>query len=194
MGLPQPAPHFNLDGYMAWEARQAERHEYVAGEVFGREGASSTHNIINGNLAIGLRSALRGTPCRVFLIDMKLRVDAADAVFYPDVLVTCDPRDKTPEADTAKRHPSLIVEVLSDSTAAYDRGFKFEQYRAIDTLREYLLVEQNRRHIDLFRRGEEGRWVLEPISDTNKIALLDTRVTLSLDELYEDVEFAEQAE
>lgn len=194
MGLPLSKVRFSIDDYMAWEAEQAERHEYLNGEVFAMTGARDAHNTIAGNIFAGLRAVLRGTPCRAFIADMKLRVDAADAVFYPDVLVTCDPRDKTPEADTAKRHPSLIVEVLSDSTAAYDRGFKFEQYRAIDTLREYLLVEQNRRHIDLFRRGEEGRWVLEPLSDTDKITLLDSRVTLSLDELYEDVEFAERTE
>ncbi len=144
MGLPQLAPRFSIDDYMAWEAKQVERHEYVGGEVFVRESASSVHNIINGNLAIGLRSALRGTPCHVFLIDMKLRVEAADAVFYPDVLVTCDARDKGPDADTAKCHPCLIVEVLSESTATYDRGLKFEHYRGIDTLKEYLLVEQDR--------------------------------------------------
>lgn len=194
MGLPLSKVRFSIDDYMAWEAEQAERHEYLNGEVFAMTGARDAHNTIALNIAGGLRAALRGTPCRAFIADMKLRVDAADAVFYPDVLVTCDPRDKTPEADTAKRHPSLIVEVLSDSTAAYDRGFKFEQYRAIDTLREYLLVEQNRRHIDLFRRGEDGRWVLEPLSDTGKITLLDSRVTLSLDELYEDVEFVERME
>lgn len=194
MGLPLSKVRFSIDDYMAWEAEQAERHEYLNGEVFAMTGARDAHNTIAGNMFAGLRAALRGTPCRAFIADMKLRVDAADAVFYPDVLVTCDPRDKTPEADTAKRHPSLIVEVLSDSTAAYDRGFKFEQYRAIDTLREYLLVEQTRRHIDLFRRGEDGRWVLEPLSDTDKITLLDSRVTLSLDEIYEDVEFVERME
>ncbi len=194
MGLPQIEPRFSIDDYMGWEAEQAERHEYLNGEVFAMTGARDTHNTIALNIASGLRATLRGTPCRAFIADMKLRVDAADAVFYPDVLVTCDPRDKTPEADSAKRHPSLIVEVLSESTAAYDRGLKFEHYRKIDTLREYLLVEQDRRHIDLFRRGEDGRWVLESVGDKDKIELLDPGVTLTLDEIYEDVAFSARPE
>lgn len=194
MGMPEAAPLFSIDDYMAWEAKQAERHEYIGGEAFVRESASSVHNIINGNLAIRLRSALRGTPCQVFFIDMKLRIDAADAVFYPDVLVTCDPRDKGAYADTAKRHPSLIVEVLSDSTAAYDRGLKFEHYRNIETLREYLLVEQDRRHVDLFRLGGDGRWVLESFSDKDCITLFDPGVALTLDAIYEDVDFTDHAQ
>ncbi len=194
MGMPEAAPLFSIDDYMAWEAEQAERHEYLNGEVFAMTGARDAHNTIALNIAGHLREKLRGTPCRAFIADMKLRVDAADAVFYPDVLVTCDPRDKGANADTAKRHPSLIVEVLSESTAAYDRGLKFEHYRNIETLREYLLVEQDRRHIDLFRRGEDGRWVLEPIGDMAPIELLDPSVALSLDEIYEDVDFTARSE
>lgn len=194
MGMPEAVPRFSIDDYMAWEAEQAERHEYLNGEVFAMTGARDAHNTIAGNIFAILRSALRGTPCRAFIADMKLRVDAADAVLYPDVLVTCDPRDKTPEADTAKRHPSLIVEVLSESTAAYDRGLKFEHYREIDTLREYLLVEQDRRHIDLFRLGEDGRWVLESFGDEERIELLDPGVALTLDSIYEDVDFSVRTE
>lgn len=104
-------------------------------------------------------------------------------------MVTCDPRDKGANADTAKRHPSLIVEVLSESTAAYDRGLKFEHYREIETLREYLLVEQDRRHIDLFRLGEDGRWVLESFGGEGAITLESVNTTLEIAAIYEDVEF-----
>lgn len=189
MGQPQPKPGFSLDDYMAWEAEQVERHEYLNGEVFAMTGARDTHNTIAGNIFANVREKLRGRPCRAFIADMKLRVDTADAVFYPDVLVTCDPRDKTPESATAKHYPKLIVEVLSDSTAAYDRGLKFEHYRSIDTLQEYLLVEQDRRHVDLFRRGENGRWALEPANEiTVELESLGTR--LLLDEIYEDTDLA----
>lgn len=190
MGLPQLAPRFSLDDYMAWEAEQAERHEYLNGEIFAMTGARDAHNTIAGNIFASLRSSLRGGPCRAFIADMKLRVEAADAVFYPDVLVTCDPRDKGPDADTAKRHPSLIVEVLSESTAAYDRGLKFERYRNIETLREYLLVEQDRRHVDLFRLGGDGRWVLESFGDEGAITLESVNTALEMAEIYEDVEFS----
>ncbi len=94
---------------------------------------------------------------------MKLRIERADAVFYPDVFVTCDARDRQPEASLAKQHPALIIEVLSDSTAAFDRGRKFELYQQIDTLQEYLLIEQDRKHADLFRKNSEGLWVLRAV-------------------------------
>ncbi len=189
MGQPLVNPGFSIDDYLVWEAEQVERHEYLNGEVFAMTGARDTHNTIALNIASQLREKLRGRPCRAFIADMKLRVDTADAVFYPDVLITCDPRDKTPESATAKRHPSLIVEVLSDSTAAYDRGLKFEHYRNIETLQEYLLVEQDRRHVDLFRRSKDGRWVLEPANET-KLELESLAVSLLLDDIYEDVTWA----
>jgi len=136
MGAPQPTPHLGIDDYLAWEAGQPERHEYLQGEVYAMTGARDAHNTIAGNLFVLLREGLRGGPCRVYIADMKLRLDAAEAVFYPDLMVTCDPRDRTAEADTCKRHPKLLVEVLSESTAAYDRGRKFELYRSIDTIEE----------------------------------------------------------
>ena len=152
-------------------------------------GARDGHNTIAGNVFAALRSALRGSPCRAFIADMKLRVDACDAVFYPDILVTCDPRDRAPEADTAKHHPILLVEVLSESTAAYDRGLKFEQYRNLASLREYLLVEQDRRHVDLFRREEDGRWLLCEANADQAIELESIGQRLTLATIYEDVEF-----
>ena len=152
-------------------------------------GARDSHNTIAGNLFAALRSALRGSPCRAFIADMKLRIDAADAAFYPDVMVTCDGRDKTPETDLAKRHPTLIVKVLSESTAAYDRGLKFEYYRNIDSLKEYLLVEQDRRHADLFRKGKDDLWVLYASGETDDVVLESVGMRLSMDLLFEDVSF-----
>lgn len=190
MGAPQAKPIFSIEDYLAWEAQQPERHEYLQGEVFAMTGARDAHNTIAGNLLVQLRNSLRGGPCRVYISDMKLRVDAADAVFYPDLMVTCDPRDRGPEADIHKRHPKLIVEVLSESTAAYDRGRKFEVYRTIDTLQEVLLVEQDRRHVDLFRREADGRWVLESYGPKGEVPLASVGVRLTLDSIYEDVELA----
>lgn len=193
MGTPQHTPRFSLDDYMAWEAQQTERHEYLNGEVFAMTGAKDAHNTIALNIATHLRSALRGTPCRAFIADMKLRLDQADAVFYPDLLVTCDPRDRSPEADTAKHHPILLVEVLSESTAAYDRGLKFEQYRRIEGLQEYLLVEQDRRHVDIFRKDDLGRWVLESCGPEGQFTLSSLGLALTMDLVYEDVAFAQDS-
>lgn len=192
MGAPQQTVTFGLDDYMLWEAEQNERHEYLNGEVFAMTGARDAHNTIALNTASLLRSALRGGPCRAYIADMKLRVDSADAVFYPDVMVTRDPRDRGPGADLAKRHPTLLVEVLSESTAAYDRGLKFERYRLIETLREVLLIEQDRRHVDLFRREDESRWVLESHGPEGSFELVSLGVTLTLDDLYADVEMLDR--
>lgn len=189
MNAVTPLPRFGIDDYIAWEAEQSERHEYLRGEVFAMTGARDAHNTIALNIASMLKSAFRGSPCRAFIADMKLRIDEADAIFYPDVMVTCDPRDRLPEADIAKHHPVLIVEVLSESTAAYDRGLKFEQYRTIPSLREYLLVEQGRRHVDLFRRVDDGRWLLCADIPADEVVLESVGQRLSLAAIYEDVEF-----
>lgn len=186
MGMALKKETMNAADYLVWEETQMERHEFVAGEVFAMAGARDSHNTIALNTATALRSALRGTPCRTFIGDMKLQVDAVDAYFYPDVMVTCDPRDKLPEADLSKAYPRLIVEVLSDSTARYDRSRKFEYYQHIETLQEYLLIEHDRRHVDLFRRNEEGLWVLHPLSDQGSITLASVEVSLDLDLIFED--------
>lgn len=160
MTLPAAKPLFDAPAYLAWEAEQAEKHKYPDGAVFARGGASDVHVTLAGNVAMALRNHLRGSPCRVFISDMKLQVEAANAFFYPDVFVTCA------ESDRAHSHykaaPSLVVEVLSPTTSAYDRGAKFAAYRKLPSLREYALVDTERHSIDLFRRGDSGHWVLYP--------------------------------
>ena len=186
-------PPLTFEAYMAWEAEQAERHEFIRGEVFAMTGARATHNTIALNIALALREALRGTPCRVFIADMKLQVAPADASFYPDVFVSCDPRDRSPDAELVQRHPKFVVEVLSDSTAAFDRGRKFEAYRSLDTLDAYLLVEQHRRHADLFLRNAEGLWVLNPVREGDKVSLTPIDAVLAMADIYEAVVFDPQA-
>ena len=187
MGLAQTTPPFNFDSYMAWEAEQPERHEWVDGEVFAMTGARDAHNRISLNIAATLKAALRGTPCRTYMSDMKLHSDVADASFYPDVLVTCDPRDKSPEADLVKHHAKLVVEVISASTGAYDRGRKFEIYRSMPTVEEVLFVEQTRMQVDLFRRNAEGRWELYPSSAGEVVQLSSLGLDLRVADVYEDV-------
>lgn len=186
-------PPLTFEAYMAWEADQPERHEFFAGEVFAMTGARATHNTIALNIAIALRDALRGTPCRVFIADMKLHAASVNASFYPDVFVSCDPRDRTPDAELVQRHPQLVVEVLSDSTAAFDRGQKFEAYRSLDSLTAYLLVEQNRPHADLFVRNAEGLWVLNPVGEAESLTIAPLGVVLSMAAVYEGITFNAQA-
>lgn len=187
MGQAQAVTSFDFEAYLAWEAEQTERHEWVDGEVFAMTGARDAHNRIAGNIFVALKLAMKGTACRTFMADMKLHVEADDSAFYPDVFVSCDPRDREPQADLAKRHPGLIVEVISESTGAYDRGRKFEAYRRLPSLQEVLFVEQDRRHVDLFRRNREGRWELFPVGEDGRLQLESVAAALSVEQIYEDV-------
>ena len=136
MGLPQPNGYLDPDAFLEWEKTQLEKYEYLDGQVvqvYAMVGARDAHVTVALNVASLLREHLRGGPCRVYISDMKLRVEAANAFFYPDVFVTCDPRDRA--EDAYKHFPLLVVEVLSDSTAGYDRGRKFAVYRRLESLK-----------------------------------------------------------
>jgi Uma2 family endonuclease len=188
----KPSPGIDLQTFLAWEELQPERHEFIGGEVYAMTGARATHNTIALNLAIALRQGLKGTPCRTHMESVKVRVESADAVVYPDVFVTCDPVDLSPDAELQKTAPKLIVEVLSDSTAAYDRGRKFELYQQLPSLEEYLLVEADRQHADLFRRNADGLWVLHPAGPEATVELASVGLAISMTAIYEDVEHAGQ--
>jgi Uma2 family endonuclease len=177
MGLPLPKDRFDRADYFAWEAEQPTKNEFVAGEVFAMVGAQE-HVLVAGALFARLREHLRGTRCRAYTSDMKLEVVAADAVFYPDAMVSCDEADRS--RSLAIQAPSLIVEVLSDSTAAYDRGPKFAAYRRLPSLQEYLLVDIDHRRMELFRREPVG-WVLhEPTGEGDAAVLPLTSIGLDL--------------
>lgn len=178
-------PIFSAEDFLAWEAGQSEKHEYLAGEVFAMAGASEAHVTIAGNLYSALRAHLRGKPCRVFISDMKLDVAAADACFYPDVFVTCALADAL--LKDRKREPTLIVEVLAPPMAAYDRGAKFAHYRRIESLREYVLVDTERVAVDVFRRDAAGHWVLYPAGPGETVELASVGLMLPIEVIYEEV-------
>lgn len=185
MGLPMLAPTFDRADYLDWEARQDGKHEYVAGEVFAMVGARQEHVIVSLALASRFREHLRGSRCRAYVADMKLEVAAADAVFYPDVMVSCDEADR--RSPLALRAPCLVVEVLSDSTAAYDRGAKFAAYRRLEALQEFLLVDVDARRLELFRRESVG-WVLhEPAGEPARLKLQSIALELDPAEVFEDL-------
>lgn len=187
MGHPLASHRLSIDEFVAWENLQPERHEFLAGEVFATTGAKDAHNTIAGNIFVALRTMLRGSPCRAFIADMKLRVEAADAVFYPDLMACCDPSDLAPAAAVEKRHPRLLVEVLSESTAAYDRGEKFRHYRTLAELQEVVFVEQDRIGVDVFRRGADGHWVLHPYAAGETVEFASVGIHLDIAAIYEDV-------
>jgi len=176
--------------YLEGESVSPIKHEYRQGEVWAMAGGTQVRNIITGNIFARLRSHLRGSPCRVFVENMKVRIETADAYYYPDVVVTCDDRDRNPKQDFI-RHPSLIIEVLSPKTEAFDRGAKFADYRAIDTLREYVLVSCDRRQIDCYRRNDRGKWELESYEKSDRVNLESMDLQLSMADIYEDVLFSD---
>jgi Uma2 family endonuclease len=174
--------------FLAWDAKQTIRHEFVRGQVWPRQGSHERHVMVAGNIAMSLRQHLAGTPCRTYITDMKLRVEAADAFFYPDVMVTCSARDA--EQSHVKSEPVLLVEVLSPATAAFDRGAKFAAYRSLASLREVLLVDPDLRRCDLFRRqvvdGGEA-WVLHPGEAGCGVELLSVGLALASQVLWAEV-------
>jgi Uma2 family endonuclease len=183
MANPQSA-RMDAEAFLAWETEQPEKHQFVAGEVFAMGGASDRHVTIAGNVFSALREHLRGGGCRTFIADMKLRVEAVDAFFYPDVMVTCDPQDRGREQ--YKQAPLLVVEVLSPSTEAFDRGAKFAAYRSLASLQEYLMIDPANGAVELYRRDPEDHWVLYTLDPRNAVELRSVGLTLEGGRIFED--------
>jgi Uma2 family endonuclease len=178
--LPMSAADF-LD----WEATQTVKHEFVRGEVFAMAGAGKAHVAVSLNVAMALRQHLRGSPCSTFIADTKLRVETADVYYYPDVMVTCSAADAADPMTV--REPVLVVEVLSPSTAAHDRGDKFATCRLLPTLREYVLIDPATRRSDVFRKGADGLWVLHPFEPAQGLQLASVALDVAADVLWEQV-------
>jgi len=183
-------PYLTPDEYLQIEDVRNIKHEYIDGQVYAMAGASDPHVTIALNLATLLRSHVRGSGCRVYIADMKARIESLNRFYYPDVMVTCSPSDQ--ETPTYKRFPCLIVEVLSDSTEAFDRGDKFVDYQELESLREYVLINTKRQRVECFRRNEQGLWVLQSYTPQQKSFRLDSvGFEGTLEALYEDVAFGE---
>jgi Uma2 family endonuclease len=184
MGLPQEQTKFNAQEYLTWEPEQMDKHEYVAGEVFAREDSRQDHVIVMGNLGVALLGHLKGTSCRTFMVGVKLSVPSMDAFYYPDVMVTCDDADKV--AELYIEHPKLIIEILSDSTASYDRGAKFAAYRKIESLEDYFLVDVDRKGVESFRRQTDGRWLLRDFAGEESCVFESVELTMTMARVFED--------
>jgi Uma2 family endonuclease len=186
MPLATETTLFSPAAYLEWEKANDTKHEYLNGEVFALAGAKDRHVTFCINLVAQLHSHLRGGPCRVYMADMKVSVEKVNSFFYPDIMVTCDDRDL--ETEYFKRFPSLVVEVLSETTAAFDRGNKFSAYRKLDTLREYVLVDPDSLNIDCFRFDEtSGHWVLYPFTAGDSVEFASIGYSTPIESLYENV-------
>jgi len=180
--------------YLAGEELPGLSHEYVQGEVFALTGASKAHGTIAGNIFAVIRAHLRGTPCRTWAADVKVHVESAGAYYYPDVVVTCSERDLA--ADAPKNHleaPQVVVEVFSTSTEKVHRREKWMNYRQLPSLREYVLVDQERQWAEIFRRGEEG-WLHEIILPGETLPLRSLDLCLNIDDIYEAADVPRTAE
>lgn len=179
--------HMTPEAYLEWEARQEVRHEYLNGEVYAMTGGTLPHNTIAINLTTLLKHPVRSRGCRVFMADVKVQISGVgNPYFYPDVAVTCHPEDK--QSTKYLKHPCLIVEVLSPGTEAYDRGEKFAQYRRLESLQEYVLINSEKLSVEIFRLNERHKWELTPYTSGDIIQFNSIEFACPIELLYEDVE------
>ncbi|MEH2023875.1 Uma2 family endonuclease [Nostoc sp.] len=187
----------SAEEYLIWEPTQEERYEYWDGEVVMMSGATRNHNRISANFFKLLDDALADRSCEVYIVDVKVQVEPGRKYFYPDVVVTCDDRDDDPQLI---QYPCLIIEVLSPSTEAVDRGKKFAKYRQSPTLQEYVLVQVAQPGVEVFRRNEQGKWVLSEynLGDILRLESVNVEIAMSTTgyayaHLYRQVQFEAEA-
>jgi len=177
----------SAEEYLAWEPTQEQRYEYWDGEVVATTGQSRNHSRISGNFFRILDDALFEGPCEPYIADVKVQVQRGKKYFYPDVVVTCDDRDNDPQL---VQFPCLIVEVLSPSTESLDRGTKFAKYRQFLTLQEYVLVQVEQPGVEMFRRNQQGQWVLSEYNLGDSLTLESVGVEIAIGDLYRQIQFS----
>ncbi|MBF2028374.1 MAG: Uma2 family endonuclease [Oscillatoriales cyanobacterium C42_A2020_001] len=188
VATPHP-DHMTIAEYLDWEPLQELRYEYVHGIVIAMTGGTIPHNDIALNLYRTLYPHVQSNGCRINVADVKLEISSDSPYYYPDVIVTCDPRDLN--ARRLLRYPKLIIEVLSPGTEAKDRGEKFAYYRSSSTLQEYILVESEKIGVECYRRGEGRLWLYYPYTSGDIITLESIGCRVPIDLLYENVSFEE---
>ena len=186
--------HLTPEEYIALERKalpdsEIIRHEYLNGELIAMSGASRAHNLITGNISGELRTLLRGSGCETYANDMRVSTPATASYFYPDVVIVCDePRFEDDVFDTLL-NPIILVEVLSPTTEAYDRGEKFAHYRQLTSLQEYVLVSQDQIRVEHYRR-QERQWIFTDFQKREEILpLISIQCELPIQEIYELVTF-----
>ncbi len=185
----QAQKRYTPEEYLALERQAQCKSEYYAGEIFAMAGASRWHNLIVANVVGELRAQLKGRPCTTYPSDMRVKVSATGLYTYPDVIVVCGEAEFEDNQQDTLLNPTLIVEVLSDSTEAYDRGGKFAHYRKLPSLMEYVLIAQTKPHIEHYVRQPDNRWLLseaDSLSDTVHLPSIDCRLALA--EVYDKVD------
>lgn len=185
---------YTIEEYLEMERASDVKHEYYQGEIFAMAGASNNHNIISMNASTELRNQLKNKSCRPYGRDMRVHIPENTLFCYPDISIFCGSLTTTDkEKDTAIR-PTIIIEILSKSTRTYDLTTKFDLYRNIPTLKEYILIDSERIYVTSFRINEHNRWVLQDYKTLQDTVLIPTvGVSLSMRDIYDDTSLAEQA-
>ena len=180
--------------YLAREREAEFKSEYLNGEIFAMAGASRPHNLITGNIYAKLHAQLERRACNVYPSDMRLKVSSSGLYTYPDVMVVCGEEQFDDDEEDTLLNPALIVEVLSKSTERQVRGAKFEHYSKLASLREYLLVAQNRPRLELFTKQSPGRWLLAEFESLDDVVVLTSiNCELALKDVYLKINFQEAA-
>ncbi len=181
---------YTPEEYLAIERRNAgQRSEYLAGEIFAMGGASERHNLIVTNIVRELSIQMKGQPCKVYSSDMRVKVASTGLYTYPDIVALCGEAKFDDDQKDTLLNPTLIIEVLSKSTEGYDRGEKFEHYRKLQSLAEYILVSQEKHHVDHYVRQPDNQWLLSESSNPqDTIQLPSINCSLAIAEIYDKVE------
>ncbi len=181
---------FSPEDYLARERQASFKSEYYQGELFAMAGASERHNLIVSNCIVTLGTQLKNRPCRVYPSDLRLLIPNTGLFTYPDLMVICgEPQFEYDRRDVVS-NPIVLVEVLSNSTEAYDRGTKFEQYRTLESLQQYVLIAQDRTSVESFTKSADGHWVLSATNEPQQSHWLEPiECTLALADVYDKVKF-----
>ena len=163
--------YMSPEEYLEFEHHSDIKHEYIDGEVYAMAGTTKAHNTISLNLAILFREKLKNSNCQTFMADIKVNISNKKRFFYPDIVVTCDDNDDVNAYDI--KFPKVIVEVLSESTEKFDRGKKFQYYRTIPSLQEYILISSQEYLIECFRRTKNDLWTLQTYEGLNAILRIE---------------------
>ena len=194
MEIKEPAPayekrKYTIEEYLEMEKESDLKHEYYRGEIFAMSGPKVQHNIIAGNIFGDLKNKLKGSRCRPFSSDQRIHIPSNTLFTYPDISVVCGEINTLNNDKWNILNPCVLIEILSPSTRSYDRGEKFWFYRAIQTLKEYVIVDSENIQLEIFRVNERGHWELEEYTNTrDKLFIKTIDVYIELTEIYEGTE------
>jgi len=186
--IAQPKQYSTEQEYIQFERASIGKHEYFDGQIYAMTGASRIHNLIAGNTLAMLHRQLRKKPCEIFPSDMRVKVTRTGLYTYPDLVIICGKPEFTDDTLDTLINPLVLIEILSPSTERYDRGMKFQNYRTIETLQDYILIAQDQYHVEHYSRQDTGQWLFqEAIGRESALTIRSIECTLTLGDVYEKV-------